>query len=51
MTRLRLALTLVLAAGSCLPLAGQAQADKATINSREGYFDVVDANGGTIMAE
>lgn len=51
MTRLRLALTLMLAAASCLPLAAQAQADKATINALEGYFDFVDANGGTIMAE
>jgi rhodanese-related sulfurtransferase len=44
-------LTLALAAASCLPLAAQAQADKATIDSLEGYFDFVDANGGTIMAE
>lgn len=51
MTPLRLALTLALAAASFLPLAAQAQADKATINSLEGYFDFVDANGGTIMAE
>jgi rhodanese-related sulfurtransferase len=51
MTRLRLALTLALVAASCLPLAAHAQADKATINSLEGYFDFVDANGGTIMAE
>jgi rhodanese-related sulfurtransferase len=51
MTRLRFALTLALAAASFLPLAAQAQADKATINSLEGYFDFVDANGGTIMAE
>jgi rhodanese-related sulfurtransferase len=42
---------LALAAASFLPLAAQAQADKATINSLEGYFDFVDANGGTIMAE
>lgn len=41
----------MLAAASCLPLAAQAQADKATINALEGYFDFVDANGGTIMAE
>lgn len=51
MTRLRLALTLALVAAASLPLAAQAQADKATINSLEGYFDFVDANGGTIMAE
>ena len=34
-----------------LPLAAHAQADKATINALEGYFDFVDYNGGTIMAE
>ena len=32
-------------------LAAQAEADKATINAIEGYFDFVDANGGTFMAE
>ncbi len=47
----RLALTLALATASCLPFAAQAQADKATINALEGYFDFVDANGGTLMAE
>ena len=49
--RLRLALTVMLAAASCLPLAAQAQADKATINALEGYFDFVDANAGTILPE
>jgi 3-mercaptopyruvate sulfurtransferase SseA len=49
--RFRLALTLALAGASCLPIAAQAQADKATINALEGYFDFVDANGGTLMAE
>jgi rhodanese-related sulfurtransferase len=51
MTRLRLALTLALAAATCLPIAAQAQADKATVNAIEGYFDFVDANSGTLMAE
>lgn len=51
MTRLRLALTLALAAASCLPIVAHAQADKPTLNALEGYFDFVDANGGTIMAE
>jgi len=47
MFRIRLALTLALAAATCLPLAAQAQADKATINAIEGYFDFADANAGT----
>lgn len=51
MARLRLALTLALAAATCLPIAAQAQADKATVNAIEGYFDFVDANSGTLMAE
>ncbi|MDP1650108.1 MAG: rhodanese-like domain-containing protein [Rubrivivax sp.] len=51
MSRLRLALTLALAAASCLPIAAQAQADKATLNAIEGYFEFVDANSGTITAE
>lgn len=51
MPRLRLALTLALAAASCLPIAAHAQADKATLNASEGYFEFVDANSGTIMAE
>jgi hypothetical protein len=32
-------------------MAAQAQADKATLNSLEGYFDFVDANAGTILPE
>lgn len=51
MTRLRLVPTLLLAAASCLPLAAQAQADKATIDALEGYFDFADANAGTILPE
>ena len=34
MPRFRLALTLALAAASCLPIAAQAQADKATPKAR-----------------
>jgi rhodanese-related sulfurtransferase len=49
--RLRRALALALMAASLLPLAAQAQADKATINALEGYFDFVDANAGTILPE
>jgi rhodanese-related sulfurtransferase len=51
MSRFRLALTLALAAACCLPLAAQAQADKATVDTIEGYFDFVDANAGTILPE
>lgn len=51
MSRRRLALTLALAFAACMPTAAQAQADKATINALEGYFDFVDANGGTILPE
>lgn len=45
----RLALALALAA--TLPVAAYAQADKTTIDALEGYFDFVDANAGTLMAE
>jgi len=38
-------------AASLLPLCAQAQADKATINALESYFDFVDANAGTILPE
>ncbi|MBE0548990.1 MAG: rhodanese-like domain-containing protein [Rubrivivax sp.] len=51
MSRLRLVLILALAAAACLPIAAQAQADKATLNAIEGYFDFVDANGSTILPE
>lgn len=51
MSRRRLALTLALAFAACMPMAVQAQADKATINALEGYFDFVDANAGTILPE
>ncbi|MCW0203449.1 MAG: hypothetical protein OJI74_16415 [Rhodanobacter thiooxydans] len=48
MFRLRLALTVALAAAACLPMAARPQADKATLNAIKGYFDFVDANAGTI---
>ena len=51
MPRLRLALALALAAVPFFPIAAQAQVDKATLNAIEGYFDFVDANSGTLMAE
>lgn len=46
-----MALTLALAAAVFAPLAAQAQADKATINALEGYFDFADSNAGTILPE
>ena len=51
MFRLRRALTLALVAATCLPFAVHAQADKATLNAIEGFFDFVDANAGTILPE
>ena len=51
MSRRRIALTLALACAACLPMAAQAQADKATRNALEGYFDFVDANAGTILPD
>lgn len=51
MTPRRFALALALATASWLPFAAQAQADKPTINALEGYFDFVDYNSGTLMAE
>ena len=44
-------LTLGLAIAAALPMAAMAQADKSTLNAIEDYFEFVDANGGTIMAE
>lgn len=46
-----IALALVLAIAPALPMSALAQADKETLNAIEGYFDFVDANGGTLMAE
>lgn len=47
----RFAMTFALACAACVPMAVHAQADKATINALEGYFDFVDANAGTIPPE
>jgi rhodanese-related sulfurtransferase len=47
----RLALIFAAAAAALAPLAAHAQADKATIDAIEGYFDFVDANAGTILPE
>lgn len=46
-------LTLALAFGAALsaPALGHAQTDKATTEAIETYFDFVDYNGGTLMAE
>jgi rhodanese-related sulfurtransferase len=47
-----IALTLAVAAATCLPAVSHAQAaDKATVSALEGYFDFVDANAGTILPE
>ena len=50
-TRRRLVLTLALASAALAPLTATAQADKATIDALEGYFDFADANAGTILPE
>lgn len=47
----RLALTLALATFAALTPPAHAQVDKATANAIEGYFDFVDYNSGTLMAE
>ena len=47
----RPALSLALAFAALTPLGAHAQADKATINALEGYFDFVDANAGRILPE
>lgn len=47
----QIALILTAAAAALAPLAAHAQADKATVESIEGYFDFVDANAGTILPE
>jgi rhodanese-related sulfurtransferase len=38
-------------AAALVPLAAQAQADKATVDALEAYFDFADANTGTILSE
>jgi hypothetical protein len=47
----RLLLTFALVVAGSMPIVADAQADKATINALEGYFDFVDANAGTILPE
>ena len=51
MTPRRLALCFALAVSASTPFVAQAQADKATVNALEGYFDFVDANAGTLLPE
>jgi rhodanese-related sulfurtransferase len=46
-----IALALALTAAAFAPLAVHAQADKATTEAIEGYFDFVDAHAGTILPE
>jgi len=43
--------TALVAASALLPLAAQAQMDKATTEAVAAYFDFADYNSGTIMAE
>jgi rhodanese-related sulfurtransferase len=47
----RFALTLALTLFAALTLPAHAQVDKSTANAIEGYFDFVDYNSGTLMAE
>lgn len=48
----RSALVVALAAAfASLPMAAHAETDKATTEALESYFDFVDYNSGTIMAE
>lgn len=47
----QIALILTAAAAALAPLAAHAQADKATAESIEGYFDFVDEHAGTLMPE
>ena len=47
----RLALSFALAAFAALTLPAHAQVDKPTANAIEGYFDFIDYNSGTLMAE
>jgi rhodanese-related sulfurtransferase len=46
-----IALALALTAAAFAPLTAHAQADRATAEAIEGYFDFVDANAGTILPE
>jgi rhodanese-related sulfurtransferase len=47
----RLALSFAIASFATLTPAAHAQVDKSTANAIEGYFDFVDYNSGTLMAE
>jgi rhodanese-related sulfurtransferase len=47
----RMAMTGALAALCALPMAAHAQLDKATTETIESYFEFIDYNSGTIMAE
>jgi rhodanese-related sulfurtransferase len=47
----RIALTGALAALAALPMAAHAQLDKATTEAVETYFEFIDYNSGTLMAE
>lgn len=51
MTLRPLATALAVASFSLLPLAASAQMNKATAEAVESYFEFIDANGGTLMAE
>ncbi len=51
MLRCRMALTLLLPAAVCLPMAAQTQADKATINAIETYLDFIDAKAGPFVPD
>jgi rhodanese-related sulfurtransferase len=50
LTKLTVALAATVLTAATLPAAAQ-QADKATVEALEGYFDFVDASAGTILAE
>lgn len=46
-----MALILLLATAALTPLVAHAQADRATLDALEGYFEFVDAAAGTILPE
>lgn len=51
MTLRSFAFTLALGTVLAIPSLGHAQMDKATTEAIETYFDFIDYNGGTLMAE
>jgi rhodanese-related sulfurtransferase len=51
MTLRPLAFALALGTALAIPSLGHAQMDKATTEAIETYFDFIDYNGGTLMAE